>query len=146
MKLTWSSPAGTTPPGTPFLLADDDLPRGIGQRVVQSLQPSFRRNTQTRSYTRATAVEVSDRKNLQTTVRASVHYQFANGNLCAKFLAALGQAVNGAGVLRIDYGEFGAVTLAAVWDDISTIQNFGASAVVTYTFTGGAFETPSTPA
>lgn len=146
MKLTWSSPAGTVPPGTPFLIADDALGTGIGMRLVQSLQPSFRRSTQVRAYTRATAVEISDRKNLTTTVRASVHYQFENGNLCAKFLAALGQAVNGAGILRIDYGESGAVILAAVWDEISTIQNFGASAVVTYTFTGGAFETPTTPA
>lgn len=115
-------------------------------RRVHWLKPRFRRSTQVRAYSRAAAVEMSDRKNLTTTVDAAVRYQFDTGDLCSRFLCALGTALNGAGVLRIDFGEAGAFTLAAVWSDITSIENFGASAVVTYTFTGGAFETPTTPA
>ena len=146
-KITWQPPAGSAGNDAwpPVILGDNSLPRTTGAKYILWTLPTFTRSTQKSRATRASTITPHDRRNLQTTYRFLVRYQFATDDACSLWLTDLGNLVEGAGILRLDYPSQASRILAAVWDSIEGIEQTGVGASVTFTFAGGAFETPLTP-
>lgn len=138
MKITWRAAPGETA-FTPFIIADDTLPRGAGSKFVITALPAHRRIGQQAAYPRAVSADTFDRKNLQTVYACVVSYQFAQVDECRRFLARLPQSMPGKGQLVIDYADGGTDLIVGIWESIDPVEQMGVSCMVRFTFVGGAF-------
>jgi len=141
MKITWKARAGVTGV-SPVVLSDFAPARGAGSKVCLFVDPSFQQILQVAAYPDADEVEIFGRKNISTSYRFAVAYEFATFEACQIWRHDIGGLMTSEGILSVTFPKGGTRNLTGGWESIAPGPG-GASTVVQFSFLGGAFTTQS---